>query len=549
MIDPSLPSRFARIVTWVALVLAALVGLGYWWQLGRPVELPEAPSARISCVSYAPFRLPGESPLNPNAFVSPERIDADLKALSTRFDCVRTYAMEQGLGAVPEIAERHGMKVIMGIWLGRDLIANERELKLGIAAAKAHPGALRAIVVGNEVMLRGELGARALAGYIDRVRAAVPVPVTYADVWEFWLRYPQLARSVSYLTIHILPYWEDEPVRPEAAVAHVASVYAQIQRAFPDKHVMIGETGWPSAGRPRQSATASVVNEARYIREFLRYAATVDMPYNMIEAFDQPWKRDLEGTPGGFWGIFTVDNMPKFPMQGPVVEVSRWWLGWLSGALVAVLALGVGAWRRPWRGVAGWLALMLAGFSIGAALAWHARLLIYSCRNPLEWSIGIGVGLFALVTGLLASRVLVGELVHASQPLPPLVGWRARLTWPASLQLFRFAWMFLLALYGLLMVFDGRYRDFPIGVFAVPCVVFCLLGLLRDAACLAPPLLEERLLSVWLPVLAVVVVGQEAWVNPTAWLWAGLNFAIALVIWRAWLLVGLQSRQAQAADQ
>ncbi len=69
-------------------LLALLVVLGalWWWQLGRPVALPDAPSGRIACVSYAPFRLPGETPYDPHAFVSPARIDADLRVLSQRFD-------------------------------------------------------------------------------------------------------------------------------------------------------------------------------------------------------------------------------------------------------------------------------------------------------------------------------------------------------------------------------------------------------------------------------------------------------------------------------
>jgi exo-beta-1,3-glucanase (GH17 family) len=137
---------------------------------------------------------------------------------------------------------------------------------------------------------------------------------------------PYLEASVDYITIHILPYWEDRPVSPAHAVHHVATVYARVQRAFPGRRVMIGETGWPSEGRPRQAASASVVNEARYLREFLRYAATVDMPYNLIEAFDQPWKRAQEGTAGGYWGIFDAAGRPKFAMQGPVTEVA-----WLAG--------------------------------------------------------------------------------------------------------------------------------------------------------------------------------------------------------------------------
>ena len=130
-----------------ALVSFALAGAAWWWCKGRPVDLPDAPSARIACVSYAPFREAGETPLDPHAFVSPARIDADLRALSERFDCVRTYSQGQGLSAVPGIAARYHMQVLMGIWLGRDAKANAEQVALGIATARAHPDVLRGVIV------------------------------------------------------------------------------------------------------------------------------------------------------------------------------------------------------------------------------------------------------------------------------------------------------------------------------------------------------------------------------------------------------------------
>ena len=71
---------------------------------------------------------------------------------------------------------------------------------------------MRAVIVGNEVLLRGEVSPQTLGEYIRGVKAQVTVPVTYADVWEFWLRYRELARAVDFVTIHILPYWEDHPI-------------------------------------------------------------------------------------------------------------------------------------------------------------------------------------------------------------------------------------------------------------------------------------------------------------------------------------------------
>ena len=539
MSPPSSPSSRVAPIAWLILVLAMVCGALWWWRIGRPVPLPDAPTARIACVSYAPFRKPGETPLDPHAFVSPERIDADLKALSERFDCVRTYSQSFGLNAVPAIAQKYGMKVLMGIWLGRDKAFNDREVTSGIATAKAYPEVIRGVIVGNEVLLRGEQSPEAIAGYLAKVRGALHddhVPVTYADVWEFWLRYPQMADSVDYITIHILPYWEDQPVPPEDALQHVADVYARMKARFAGKAVMIGETGWPSEGRPRRQASASLVNEARYLRDFLRYAGSVDMPYNVIEAFDQPWKREQEGTVGGYWGIFDVDAKPKFSMQGPVVEETNWIMGWYAGAAGAVLFLLAGFWRRDLANTRSRVALAIAGFATATSLAWQGRRMIFDCRNPLEW----------VFTGLLCALALLSAIYLARRVAARLAG--------ASLRLpdrrLRFLWMFGLAFYDLLLVFDGRYRDFPLGLFWPPAVGFLIASLMETRGNCVLPIVEERFMACVLPLLAAVVVAQEIGLNPSTWLWLGVNLATAgavMIEWRR--AVRLQPHQAQAAYQ
>jgi exo-beta-1,3-glucanase (GH17 family) len=555
---------------WLIVLALALFGAWGWWSLGRPVALPDAPSGRIACVSYAPFRLPGETPLDAHAFISPQRIDEDLRALSQRFDCVRTYSQGQGLSAVPEIAQRHGMQVLLGIWLGRDRQSNAEQIRVGIATARKYPHVLRGVVVGNEVLLRGELSPQALAGYLREVRDAVDVPVTYADVWEFWLRHPQLADSVDYVTIHILPYWEDHPVAPEHALQHVADVYARVRAAFPGREVMIGETGWPSAGRPRQAAVASLVNEARYLRGFLDYAAQVQLSYNVIEAFDQPWKRAQEGTVGGYWGIFDAQMRPKFALSGPVVEDPHWWRGWLAGLAGAAVFMLFGARARRWRGRRGWVSLGLMGFASGAALAWQGRQLAFAARDGWEWTIALAACAAALVTALLLARCIAARLAAAAESCREFSSWpllaaqrgdpevadgtvaaealasnsmQAVVDTPVVTSWLRLGWLFAMAFYGLLLVFDGRYRDFPLGLFALPGVGYALLGGLSARGL---PWLEERFLAAWLPVLAAVVVVHEAGVTTAAWLWLALNIALAWPVLQAWWCARRRLRPQQA---
>jgi glucan 1,3-beta-glucosidase len=425
------------------------------------------------------------------------------------------------------------MQVLMGIWLGDVPKQNEKEVEQAIATANANPKAIRGIIVGNEVLLRGDLSPRQLTAYIQRVRTAVPkeIPVTYADVWENWLRYPQMASVVDYITIHILPYWEDNPVAAIDAVHHVEDVYAHMQHVFPGKQLMIGETGWPSAGRLRRSAEPSLVDEALYLREFLRYAAGVNMPYNVIEAFDQPWKRAQEGTVGGYWGIFDSEAKPKFPMIGPVTEVPRWWLGWLAGVVCALAFAVAGRWQRRWRGMRGWIALLLAGFAAGTSAAWQVRQMMFACDGWWQWLLSAACLAGALAIAIALARRIAAHLADHHDHSEPAQWWR-------------FGALFALVLYDILLAFDGRYMDFPMGLFLLPCIAYGVFGLLTHERSM--PSAEQRFMACVGPLLAIVPIVDEAGMSKVTWLWLGLNLAIAVPIWVAWRwhAVRLQSQQA-----
>ena len=153
-----------------------------------------------------------------------------------------------------------------------------------------------------------------LAATIRSVKAQVAVPVTYADVWEYWLRNREIYDAVDFVTIHILPYWEDFPIRAKYASAHVDAIRRRMAVAFPGKEILIGETGWPSEGRMREGALPSRTNQARVVSEILDLAKRENFRVNLIEAYDQPWKRQLEGTVGGYWGLFdSVQRALKYP--------------------------------------------------------------------------------------------------------------------------------------------------------------------------------------------------------------------------------------------
>src|SRR5262249_55704348 len=277
-------------------VFAVAIIVGTWWWLGQTVQMPPSPlgaAEKLQCVSYAPFRR-DQTPFDLSLHVEAAQIEDDLTRLALLTDCVRTYSVDRGLDQIAGIAQRHGLKVLQGLWLGNDADKNRYQIETTVALVKRYPDVIRAVVVGNEVLLRGELSATDLAGMMRQVKAAVQVPVTYADVWEFWLRNRALAADADFITIHILPYWEDFPIAAANAAAHVDSIHARVAAAFPGKDILIGEVGWPSAGRMREGALPSASNQARVMQEVLARARQANYRVNLIDAFDQPWKRQLE---------------------------------------------------------------------------------------------------------------------------------------------------------------------------------------------------------------------------------------------------------------
>ena len=255
-----------------AIAAAAIVAV--WGWLGSTVQMPPSPLAsggKLYCISYAPFRG-DQSPFGPDVPIDPRQIDEDLAQLKQITDCVRTYSIDHGLDQIPEIARRHGMKVLQGLWLSNQPDRSRHQVETAIALAKRFPDVIAAVIVGNEVLLRGEMSGPDLVRIIREVKAQVSMPVTYADVWEFWLRHREVAAAVDFVSIHILPYWEDFPIPARDAPSHVDAIRRRMVAAFPDKDILVGEFGWPSAGRMREGALPSPVNQARVMHEVLAHA-------------------------------------------------------------------------------------------------------------------------------------------------------------------------------------------------------------------------------------------------------------------------------------
>lgn len=330
--------KIPRLIFFVILVVA--VNALFSWIANLPQEVgPDVPEGKLNSVSFAPFRE-GQSPLT-RVYPTNEQIDEDLRMLADKTRSIRTYSSLSGLQDVPAMARKHGLKLIQGAWLGGPTIEDENRAEIAqlIKAANEYPDVIDRVIVGNEVLLRGEMDPHQLLEYIRQVKRAVKQPVSYADVWSFYLRYPEIAKEVDFFTVHILPYWEDEPLTVEETAAHIEKNYQRIRETYPGKPILIGESGWPSAGRQRGWAVPSVVNEAKFIRSLVQVANKNGFDYNIVEAFNQPWKSKLEGVVGANWGLFSVGREPVFPLTGKVTENPFWPMRLFYAGLLTLLVM------------------------------------------------------------------------------------------------------------------------------------------------------------------------------------------------------------------
>src|ERR1700694_5196839 len=114
-------------------LLAASVGaiVAAWWWLGRPIAMPVATDDKLQCISYAPFRA-DQTPLVAGTHVTAAQIEEDLTRLRPLTGCIRTYSIEHGVDQVPGIAQRLGLKVMLGLWLSPDRALDQVQVDTGI---------------------------------------------------------------------------------------------------------------------------------------------------------------------------------------------------------------------------------------------------------------------------------------------------------------------------------------------------------------------------------------------------------------------------------
>ncbi len=321
------------------LVAAVFAGLtfGLWAYMNRPTSEPPWP-AHIQGVAFSPYAA-DQNPFGSKDVPPVEQIDSDLRLLQDKTYAIRTYSTLGSLGRIPELAAKYNISVALGVQLSRNQSENEQEMRNGIALAREHRNVVAGTGRQRGAVARRPVGRGTGAPAGPRPRGDPPAGRLRRHLGDLAQESRQSSAHVDFIAVHLFPYWEGVDV--EQAVDFCFRELKAVQDAYPKKPVIIGEIGWPSEGRIRAAAVASVSNEALFLRSFLARAEQQGQRYYIMEAFDQPWKARDEGAVGSYWGIYDVNRRPKFEFTAPIVRIPEWHMLAAISVALALLMLGV----------------------------------------------------------------------------------------------------------------------------------------------------------------------------------------------------------------
>ncbi|WP_255502026.1 MFS transporter [Algoriphagus sp. AK58] len=241
--------------------------------------------------------------------LSEEQIQRRMEIVAPYTKWIRSFSCTDGNEFIPKAARDKGLKTMAGAWMDSNKETNEKEIAALIDLAKK--GMVDIAVVGNEVLLRGDLTEEELIAYINRVKQAVPgIPVGYVDAYNEFIKHPALVDACDVVLINCYPFWEGSNITH--ATAHLNQMYSLTKNAVNGKKIIITETGWPNEGTAIHEAQPSPENAMRYFINTQVWSQQENVEMFYFSSFDESWKVRHEGDVGQAWGIWDKYEKLKY---------------------------------------------------------------------------------------------------------------------------------------------------------------------------------------------------------------------------------------------
>ena len=305
-----------------------------------PLAVPYGPA-----ICYSGYRE-GQSPVT-ESFPTYAQVCEDLRILAPHWRYLRLYDCSRHAERVLEAIRAEGFpfQVMLGAnmraevsnpgcpWGGTypaDVLAanaaeNSAEIDRLIALAARYPDEAFSVSGGNEATVGWTdhlVPVDRLVGYVRRVKAAIPQPVTFCENYVPWTtKLAPLAAELDFLSVHTYPVWEYQTL--DTALAYTQRNVASVADRYPDRPIVITEAGWTtgSNGRGIEPSNASPELQAEYVGQLVRWADANQILTFVFEAFDEPWKGSPDPLePEKHWGLYTVDRQPKLAMEHVFAE-------------------------------------------------------------------------------------------------------------------------------------------------------------------------------------------------------------------------------------
>jgi len=271
-------------------------------------------------INYGPFHKSGQMP---GTAIPDSQFISDLGIMSQKFTDIKTYGDDAAsrLNRVVPIAAAQfpQLRIYQGVFENSSFnsSADTTYLDTAISLANTYPKTIVAVVVGNECLNTDSnpnpISVGQLIADLEYVRSRLKnkgsVKVTTELGYQAAVQYgAQLKPHVDSMMINIYPFYAPVPIG--GAISNLIGAYNMFNGQFNGKQVIIGETGWPSAGANNGSAVPSVANEATYTQQNFSNANQLGSNF-LFSAFDEPWL-SVQNTWGPHWGLWDMNGNPKF---------------------------------------------------------------------------------------------------------------------------------------------------------------------------------------------------------------------------------------------
>lgn len=254
---------------------------------------------------FSPY-LEGQQP---GSQLTGEQVRRRIEIIKPHTKWIRSFSCTEGNEMIPRIAKEYGLKTLVGAWLGTNEKVNEQEISNLVQLAKE--GYADIVSVGNEVMYRGDLSEAELLVYIYGVKNEIPgIPVGYVDAYYEFENRPNLTNACDVILANCYPFWEGCHI--DYSLVYMKDMYRRTLKVANGKKVVITETGWPNKGEEFYGAEPSVKNALIYFLNAQKWAQEEDINIFYFSSFDEAWKISDEGDVGAYWGLWGINEKPKY---------------------------------------------------------------------------------------------------------------------------------------------------------------------------------------------------------------------------------------------